>query len=248
MNRDDFGDRMKAYENVERKYLTKRLPAIIRLDMCHGHSYTKGFRRPYDNCFRTAMVQTARSLCANIQGVKCAYTQSDEISLLLVDYDKLETNAWFDKNLQKMVSVSAALATYYFNKECTFLSEGMLADDSFALAHENKVAVFDSRAFTLPKEEVCNYFYWRQLDTRRNAINATAQALFSHKELQSLSCDEILKKMEQEKDVLFYSDFPEWFQNGTLVQKIPEQGWVSDAAPWFDENRNVINQYVYVGE
>ena len=102
MNKNDsLGDRMKGYENIERKYLTRRLPTIIRVDGICFHSFTKGFQRPFDMILVESMWDTAKYLCENIMGCKIAYIQSDEISLLLTDYDNFTTQAWYDKNVQK---------------------------------------------------------------------------------------------------------------------------------------------------
>ena len=114
--KDNLGDRMKCYENVSRVYLTKRIPVIIRLDGKAFHTFTKSFRKPFDKILMETMWETSKYLCANIQGCKIAYTQSDEISLLLTDYEKITTCSWFDSNIQKMVSVSASMATLAFNK------------------------------------------------------------------------------------------------------------------------------------
>lgn len=115
-NKDSLGDRMKGYENISRIYLTRRTPIIIRIDGKAFHSFTRGFARPFDDVLIKSMQDTAKYLCENIMGCKLAYTQSDEISLLLVDYEKIETQAWFDNNLQKIVSVAASMATMAFNK------------------------------------------------------------------------------------------------------------------------------------
>jgi len=116
MSNDSLGDRMKGYENIERRYLTRRMPAIIRVDGKAFHTFTRGFQKPFDMILMQAMWDTAKYLCENIMGCKIAYVQSDEISLLLTDYDDIRTQAWFDKNIQKMVSVSASMATLGFNK------------------------------------------------------------------------------------------------------------------------------------
>jgi tRNA(His) 5'-end guanylyltransferase len=115
MKYNSLGDRMKGYENVSRIYLTRRMPLIIRIDGNAFHTFTKGFAKPFDPIFMQAMQETMQKLCEKIQGCKVGYTQSDEISLLLIDYDNLDTDAWFDKNLQKTVSISASIATMEFN-------------------------------------------------------------------------------------------------------------------------------------
>ena len=115
--KDSLGDRMKEnYENRAKTYLVRRMPVIIRLDGKAFHTFTRGLKRPYDEIFHNTMNQTMKYLCENIQGCKLGYTQSDEITLLLTDYDTLTTDAWFDNNVQKICSVSASMATMAFNK------------------------------------------------------------------------------------------------------------------------------------
>ena len=154
MKKDPIGDRMKKnYENRARTYLTRRTPVIIRLDGKAFHTLTRDCEKPFDDRFGWAMQKTGSMLVHLIQGCLCAYVQSDEISLLLTDYRRFNTEAWFDYNLQKIVSVSAAMATAYFNE----------------YYDSDRIAFFDSRAFNLPREEVNNYFVWRQKDWIRNS-------------------------------------------------------------------------------
>ena len=114
--RDAMGDRFKEYEAVSNIKLTRRTPVILRLDMCHGHTFTRGFDKPFDKIFIYCMQETMKYLCEHIQGCAFGYTQSDEISLVLVDYKELETAAWFDNKIEKICSVAASLATFAFNK------------------------------------------------------------------------------------------------------------------------------------
>ena len=55
-------------------------------------------------------------LCENIQGCVLGYTQSDEITLILIDYKKFTSSAWFDYEIQKVCSIAASMATMAFNK------------------------------------------------------------------------------------------------------------------------------------
>lgn len=176
MSEDSLGDRMKSYEDVSRLHLPRRLPVIIRLDGKAFHTYTRGLPRPYCQSLMTAMDEVARTLCNQVQNTVMAYTQSDEISLLLVDYKDIKTTAWFDANLQKMASVSAGIAS----SKLTALSPTIFG----GLRDSLKEAVFDARAFVLPPHEVNNYFIWRQQDWNRNSLAMLAQSMFSHRELQ----------------------------------------------------------------
>lgn len=184
-------DRMKeSYEVRARHYLTRRIPVVMRLDGKAFHTYTKGLNKPFDEGLIEDMQKTAIYLCENIQGAKCAYVQSDEISLLLTDYDKIDTQAWFDYEVQKMVSISASFATAKFNElrlhrfiieSNNALSDGECLDK--IVFESIKLANFDSRVFSIPKDDVANYFLARQLDAEKNSVAMLAQSLYSHKEL-----------------------------------------------------------------
>ena len=181
--------RMKEnYEGRSKTFLTRRTPVIIRLDGKAFHTYTKGLKKPFDEGLIEDMEATTKFLCENIQGVKLGYCQSDEISLLLTDYETLDTQAWFDYNVQKMTSISASMAAAKFNQLRLQRNIGSEFDygnvrymDSEFL--NNKLAFFDSRVFSIPKEEVANYFLARQKDAVKNSIAMLAQSLYSPKEL-----------------------------------------------------------------
>lgn len=101
----DLETRMKTYENVPKNKLMRRCPVAIRLDGCHFKSFTKGFDKPFDNVFMKSMQETMKYLCENVQGCVMGYTQSDEITLILVDYEHLNSEAWFDDEVEKICSV-----------------------------------------------------------------------------------------------------------------------------------------------
>lgn len=257
---DALGSRMKQYENCYRLYLPRRQAVIVRIDGRAFHSFTKGFARPYDEVFASTMWETAKKLCENISGVRFAYTQSDEISLVLVDYENINTEPWFGNNLQKIVSISASMTTYYFER--IFLD--MIVDKDGLNAHVDafnyKPCFFDSRAFIVPREEVVNYFYWRQTDTIRNSIQLLGQANFSHNQLQGKNCDEIQEILWQEHGIN-WSKEPEWFKNGVAIYKKPmlvthtmpdgttttveRNKWFIDKnIPTFTQNRDFINKHI----
>jgi tRNA(His) 5'-end guanylyltransferase len=215
MDKTSLGDRMKNnYENISRYYLTRRTPVIIRIDGKAFHTFTRGFKKPFDDILVKSMQETMKYLCENIQGCVLGYTQSDEISLVLTDYTELTTDAWFGNNLQKMCSVSASMATLAFNKafndNIVKYIDGRLdagrgiTDDlteytKILINARNKGAMFDSRAFSIPKEEVCNYFIFRQQDATRNSIQSVGQANFSDKELHKKSTKDIQDMLMTQK-------------------------------------------------
>lgn len=229
MDTSDLAKRMKDYEMRDRYFLQKRIPVAIRVDMRAGHTFTRGFERPFDDIFMKSMQETAKYMCENIQGAKIAYVQSDEITIILTDYDTLETDCWFNYRTDKLCSISASMATMAFNKffyENVFQYNGMASMDMsnkeypykeiYAKAIK-KGAMFDARCFNIPKEEVTNLIYWRQLDASRNSVQMIGQAYFSQKELQNKSCNDI-QDMLMTKGVN-WNDLPTYQKRGTCVIK-----------------------------
>ena len=226
--RDSLGDRMKNnYENRAKTYLTRRMPVIIRLDGKAFHTFTKGMKKPYDEIFHNTMNATMKYLCENIQGCKLGYTQSDEITLLLTDYDTLDTDAWFDNNVQKICSVSASMATMAFNKNLNKYYVEALVELGCFVEHDEYmatlkkklgIAMFDSRCFNIPEDEVTNCFIWRQQDATRNAVQMLGQCNFSHKELQGKSCNDIQDMLMLQKGINF-NDMPTEFKRGVCCVK-----------------------------
>lgn len=238
---DQFGDRMKGYENAFRVKLPKRLPVIIRIDGKAFHTYTRGMKKPFDEDLTNAMWETTKFLTSNVMGCKLAYHQSDEISLLLTNYDKLSTESWFDNNLQKIVSISASLATSKFNE----LMKEKYPEKSFAL--------FDARAWVVPQDEVCNYFLWRQQDATKNSISMVAQANFPHKQLQGLNGKQMQDKLILEKGIN-WNDLEVWKKRGVcIIKQYYQKGealrskWeVDHETPIFSQDRNYVEKYVYL--
>jgi len=229
--KDDLGKRMKEnYEYRTRTFLPRRTFTIIRLDGKAFHNFTKGFERPYDTDLMTMMDNTAKKLCEEIQGCKMAYVQSDEISLLLTDFDKMKTDAWFDGNVQKMVSISASIATVAFNKAIKEHCFPVL-DLSFTKFYDKKgdwkTAMFDSRVFTIPElEEVVNYLIWRQKDATRNSITMAAQSMYSHKELHGKNGDEKQEMIFQKGKN--WDTYPIGFKRGRVIKKITYQSLIAE--------------------
>lgn len=188
--KDELGDRMKAqYEDRTRFFLPRRTYAIIRVDGKAFHTLTKGFQKPFDKTLMEIMDNTAIAMCEEIQGARFAYVQSDEISILLTDFASIQTNAWFDGNVQKMCSVAASCATLAFNRELTLKNGGP------AFGYK---AMFDARVFTIPDPiEVENYFIWRQNDATRNSIQMAARAIYSHKELEGKNVSQLQELIHQ---------------------------------------------------
>lgn len=273
---DDLGDRMKKYEYITRTHLIPRMPVIIRLDGKSFHTFTRGFQRPFDDILVETMQETMKYLCENIHGCVLGYTQSDEITLVLVDYQKLETSSWFDYNIQKCASIAASMATMAFNnlfaanitkwKEEKFpvdylgylqrsadekLKRDLLLQETYNRSLR-KGAMFDARCFNIPKEEVCNNILWRQNDATRNSIQMVGQVYFSHSQLHGKSCNDIQDMLMTQCDIN-WNDYPTHLKRGSCCVRKPVEGsertkWVVDTEiPIFKgEGRAYIDNLIYV--
>lgn len=275
-NKDSLGDRMKQYEYVTRNYLTRKLPAIIRIDGKAFHSFTRGFKKPFDEIFVKSMQETMKYLCENVQGCVLGYTQSDEITLVLVDYQSIEACSWFDNNVQKMCSVSASMATMAFNRffvnNCHQWYEDNIDFDELILNTDasirtlfnaytkacEKGAMFDSRVFTIPKEEVVNVILWRQQDATRNSIQSVGQANFSHNQLHGKNCSDIQDMLMLEKGIN-WNDYPTHLKRGSCCIKKPfkinegteqeaiRNKWVIDTEiPIFTQDKDYVNKLIFI--
>ena len=259
---DNLGLRMKTfYEQVPKFKLYRRTPVAIRIDGKAFHTFTRGFAKPFDEVLGNAMVRTMEYLCKNIQGCVFGYTQSDEITLLLIDYQTFETDAWFDYEIQKICSISASMATMSFNRffeaEMNVFKASHTIFDTNEWAYpkageiygaymlaKSKGAMFDARCFNIPKEEATNLVYWRQLDATRNSIQMVGQANFSHNELQGCSCN-VIQDMLHEQRGINWNDFPTRWKRGVAWRK--GSGIDYDMPILKGEDRKYVDELIYVG-
>lgn len=272
-----LGDRMKQYEATTQTRLLRRTPVIIRIDGRAFHTYTKRFvapqpipadssvpqygvyfdaarmtsrqvedpsleKSPFSVMLHELMVGTSYTLFNQIQNCVFGYTQSDEISLLLRDWDHHETQQWFGGNIQKIVSVSTSIATAAFNY---YAARKGIKQEWFG-----DLAQFDCRVYNLPKEEVTNYFIWRQQDASRNSVQMLARFYFSHKQLHEKNNSQIQDMLMLEKGVN-WNDIATWMKRGACVYTNPAwspvmpKDWAAiddDEPPIFTQNRNYVER------
>jgi tRNA(His) 5'-end guanylyltransferase len=263
---DELGTRMKTYyEQVPKTRLVRRMPVAIRIDGKAFHTFTRGFQKPFDEVLGNAMIRTMKYLCENIQGCVFGYTQSDEITLLLIDYQKLTSCAWFDYEVQKMCSIAASMATMEFNRAFADevekwwttvnglmgrpLTEGEYAAfDKYRQAYLKSMkagAMFDARVFNIPKEEACNLVYWRQLDAARNSVQMVGQANFSHNELQNCSCSRIQDMLMEHRGINWNNYKTRWKRGTSWTREI---GVDYEMPILKGEDRKYVDNLIYVGE
>lgn len=222
------GGKFVAFEAATRTFLTPGDYGVIRLDGRAFHSYCGALDKPNDDQFIADMDAVAIELRRQIDGVRLSYVQSDEISLLLTDWtprnDAIRRRSafMFGGNIQKLVSISAAIASTTLNR----LRLGK---------HTDKVALFDARAFSIHcRDDVVECFAWRQRDAGINSLSMHASAHFSHKQLHGLS------SAARRELLLEHGIDPSTaagFRHGRVVTYVTKPG----AAVYRDKNTDVRN-------
>jgi tRNA(His) guanylyltransferase len=254
---DELGNRMKEfYEDRFRYKLPRRAYTIIRIDGKAFSQYTRGLERPFDDGLIEDMNLTTAFLCKNIMGAKMGYVQSDEISILISDFDTLETQSWFDYNIQKMTSVGASLATSEFNRlrlvRACNNSDGDLTVSCLANyeIQNFKMANFDARVFQIPSRvEVENYMIWRQQDAVRNSISSVAQSLYSPKELHGVKTNEMQEMIYQKG--INWNDYDFRKKRGAVIGKVQVEvdggttrnRWEAIDTPVFTQDREFFTKF-----
>lgn len=232
---DELGIRIKEnYENRTRYYLPRRTYTLLRLDGKSFHTYTRGLQRPFDKGLSEDMDAAVIAMLPEIQGAVFAYLQSDECSILLTDFEKPATSAWFDGNIQKMSSVAASIMTAEFNHRRILRAYHNLSSTEKLTPHQawdcvsvKSLANFDCRCFSIPDRiEVMNYLRWRQQDCIRNSVSMVAQNTFNHKELHGKSQSD-MHEMLHSKSVNWATDFTDGEKNGRVIRRVDVQTSVS---------------------
>lgn len=219
MKKDNLWDRMKAYESNYDFKLLKRVPVIIRLDWRAFHTFTKWCKKPFDIYLISAFHAAIKSILKDIQWRNIAYHQSDEVSILITDYDTLETQWFFDYRVNKINSVVASVMSNAFNSYYNW----------------DRFAEFDCRCFNIPEDDVANYFLRRQKDRARNSLQMFARSYYSTKELQWKKTADlhemIFKKWDNRNNLM------PLFKNWTYFTKNWE---VSDIVPTYNNINDLI--------
>lgn len=210
-------ERMKRYEAISRQFLPRRSYTLMRLDGRAFHTYLAGCEKPFDRDFMSDMNLVTRRLVEEIQGARFAYTQSDEISLLITDFESPQSSAWFNGSVQKMASVAAGLASAYFTR---------------LRMNWTGLPMFDCRVWSMSDQvEVANYFVWRQRDAVRNSIQMVAQSQFTQARIHGKSGAELQEMLFQECGIN-WDKYPPECKRGRLTTR-DDSGWLTFAAPHF---------------
>lgn len=225
MKFDSLEDKCQYYRSLTDYKILPNSNILVMLD---GKNFSKliknNFDKPFDDEFVEMMNNTAKFLCNNVQGVKFAYVQSDEISLLITDYDTPETDTMFGGRLCKIQSILASLATSEFNRQFIInkLSKGALIDRNIILntVENMKLAQFDCKCWTVPNQnDAYAWFLYRQIDCIRNSKQQAAQTYLSHKELVGKDTDKQIELLKEKEGIDWYN-YPDKYRFGRFIYKV----------------------------
>lgn len=234
ITKDSLGDRQKQYEKASESELVPKMPIIIRLDGKAFHTFTKGMDKPFDNVLGLAMRRTMQSLCKDVHTCVLGYTQSDEITLILKLPDRIRSQSYMNRRIQKIASLTASKCTRYFNKyfieevenyRNSLIKKANLTDKDAKLVsvYKRKIhgAEFDSRAFNVPEWDCINNIIWRQQDAIRNSVEMVGHVYFTTNELHKVNVEQIKEKLLNEKGINWDTDFTEYQHMGIMCIKQP---------------------------
>ena len=203
MKFSELDAKMRVYETTGDRCVLPGIYMVARLDGRHFHALTKesgDFEAPFDEKFRDLMVNTTIHLMKE-SGFNFIYdyTESDEISLLF-----LFESEDFGRKTRKLNSVLAGEASA-----------------KFSILY-GKLGVFDCRISELPqKENVVDYFRWRNEDANRNALNAWCYWTLRKEEQNKNQATKAIEGLStaDKNELLFqhginYNELPLWQKRG----------------------------------
>lgn len=224
MKFETLKERMEYYRNLT-DY--KVMPNSYIMVMCDGRSFSKfiknKFKKPFDDKFISMMNQTASYVCKNVQGCKLAYTQSDEMSFIITDFDTPETDIFFSGRLCKMQSIIASLATGKFNQ---LMIEDLVnvpasSSDIQQMVKDFTPLQFDCKVWTVPTyNDAFAWLKYRQNDCIKNSKNQAAQTYLPHKSLLGKTADEQINLLKDEKGIDWYTDYNDGEKYGRIIYKV----------------------------
>lgn len=226
MQFETLKEKCEYYRSLGERRLMPNGYVLMMLD---GRSFSKliknKFEKPFDKKFINMMNETAKYLCENISGIKFAYVQSDEISLLIKD--EPESGSFFGLRMTKLLSIAASLATGKFNQ--LMMLEKLSNEVSYGSVDftkmydtvtKTKLCEFDCKVWNVPNEnDAYAWFLYRQLDCIRNSKQQTAQSWFSQKVLAGNSADKQIEMLKEQHNI-DWNGFDDTVKYGRLIKKV----------------------------
>lgn len=236
MTADSFSARMKGYKAAYDHVLTGRTPVIAHVDGIGFSQYTRKCEKPFDQKLGDVMIDVAVGIIERVQGAMVAYTQSDEITVLLHGYKTIASMPYRGNRVQKLVSEMAGPTSSHF----TALSHRIWDEGKLSGIRE---AAFAAAVFLVPENDVNNFFLSRQKDGIRNSVQMLTRSLYSHKQVDR-------KKVAEMKEMCTsygapWEDLDLRWQRGACVYRDASGGiFIDRSVPLFNKDRSYIERHL----
>jgi len=212
-------DRVNAYEAAADIKLLPKVPLIISLNLRASSKITSLLDKPFCAKFSDCIYSTMIRLINEISGSVFAYSFNDEIIIVARNDQSNETEPWCQNKIQKIASLTAAIATLHFNN-CVLASDLSLLGD----------AVFLSKVFVVPNiTESVNVFVSKQQSAFQSSIHFACfyelLKLYNKDEIREMligtSLDEKINLLKQELSIDF-NKYPMAFRRGVACYRSPK--------------------------
>lgn len=222
---ESLKEKCKYYQSLYDYKLLPNSYVIVHLD---GKNFSKviknNFELPFDDNFINMMNETTKYLCENVQNVEFAYTQSDEITLIIPDNTTIDLP--FKGRICKLQSILASMAStkfnqlYLINKVKAHQDKFETNEDICNFIEDYDLVEFDCKVWSVPTlNDVKAWLIFRQNDCVRNSRQQTAQTYCSYKELLNKDSKEQVNYLK-EKTGIDWETFPMDKKYGRIFRKV----------------------------
>ena len=225
MKFDSLEEKCRYFQSLADYRLRENSFILAHID---GRSFSRlvknKFKKPFDADFIEMMNETAKFLCQSVSCVKFAYVQSDEITLVMCDYNEKDTESefFFGGRLCKLQSIIASLATSKFNRLMTLynIKNAEKCADCVSIIEGVPLAQFDCKCWNvLNGNDAFAWVLYRQIDCVRNSKQQAAQTYFLHKELLGKDTEEQIGMLKEGKNIDWNTDYNDGEKYGRFVFK-----------------------------
>lgn len=236
MKADSLSVRMRGYKAAYDHVLTGRTPVLAHVDGIGFSQYTRKCAKPFDKALGDLMIDTAIDILERVQGAVLAYTQSDEITVLLHGYRTHATTPYRGNRVQKLVSdMSGPTSAFFTQHSHRIWDEGRLEGV--------RAAAFAAAIFLVPENDVNNFFLWRQKDAVRNSVQMQARSMFSHKQVDRKSVTD-MKEMCRGKGRAWEDLDARWQRGACVYRDLSGVVFVDRDIPLFNKDVSYVERHL----
>ncbi len=212
-------DRISSYEEASNHKLLSKLPVIIQINGRSFSKITSLLDKPFCNKFSDCISSTMLQLCMEVEGAVFGYQFNDEIVIIARNDQSSDTVPWYDNKIQKIVSISASVATLHFSNLSHATDLNLMGDPIFLGSTYAVPTILEAIHVLISKQhqnlQVAIHsasFYELLKKYDKNTIKEM---------LSGLSMDEKVDLLSQEC-MIDFNDYPMAFRRGIACYRAPK--------------------------